>query len=421
MMNAIWKSNLGKLFLGGCGTQLGLVTAFIVSVGVILICSVCALSSVLSVFVAQEFAGRPVEANPELVSEATPNGEVEALRAEINALVGQVEFLQTNEKAISPPSVAPSRPKPFVIAYGGGIDLRSGPGDGYRIIGVLAPGSRLEIVGRNSDSSWWLISTPDGLAWVSAEVVAAYDVHDSIPVVTIPGLLVQPGDNGLPPFLLPNTGMPNDAAASIPNHPSVTVTPTAVPAGSRIYVEDTVGYKKLREHLSASPTSASFSPRGDQLAVIDGIKLYLVAGDGSDGQILLADDGITKPVGGAVWSPDGKYIAFVAEYLDPACKPCRSVGLVRLSDETTYWLQTPDRMDSDAPRWTEDGRLLVNVYPGEPADGATYVYVTSDRGQVASGTYVLGSSHAGQMWLPWLPGRVWRAGVSERPDTYYDD
>jgi hypothetical protein len=196
-------------------------------------------------------------------------------------------------------------------------------------------------------------------------------------------------------------------------------TPTALVTESRIFVEDTPGYKQLREHLSAPPNSASFSPRGDQIAITEGIKLYLVAGDGSDGQILLADDGITKPVGGAVWSPDGKYIAFVAEYLDPGCKPCRSVGLVRLSDGSTYWLETPDMMDSDAPRWTHDGRLLVNVYPGEPANGTTYVYDTARKGQIATGIYVLGSSVDGQRWLPWRPGRVWRAGVSERPDVYY--
>jgi Tol biopolymer transport system component len=198
-------------------------------------------------------------------------------------------------------------------------------------------------------------------------------------------------------------------------------TPTATAAESRIFVEDTVGYKDLWEHLSAPPNSASFSPRGDQIAVAEGIGLYLVAGDGSEGQTLAADDGVMKPVWGAVWSPDGKYIAFVVEYLDPSCKPCRSVSLVRLSDGLTFMLETPDKMDSDAPRWTQDGRLLVNVYPGEPADGAAYIYDISGRGQVATGVYVLSSGLDGQRWLPWRPGRIWRAGVSERPDTYYND
>jgi hypothetical protein len=64
---------------------------------------------------------------------------------------------------------------------------------------------------------------------------------------------------------------------------------------------------------------------------------------------------------------------------------------------------------------------LVNVYPGEPADGVAYIYDISGRGQVATGVYVLSSGLDGQRWLPWRPGRIWRAGVSERPDSYYND
>ncbi len=418
MMNAVWKSNRGKLLLGGCGTQIGLVIAFAALGGVLLLCSVCAFTNVLSLVAVQEFARMSEGAGSEAVSDAASNGEVEALHAELETLVSQVELLQANEPAMSSPAVTPSLPKPFVIAYANGMNLRSGPGVEYSRIGVLAAGSRLEIVGRNADSSWWLVSTPGGLAWVSAKVVTAYDVNDSIPVVTIPGLLVQSTENGLSPSLLPNAGMSSGAATPSPERPTVMPTPTTAAAESRISVEDTVGYKELREHLSAPPNSASFSPRGDQIAVAEGVKLYLVAGDGSEGRILLEDDGVMKPVWGAVWSPDGKHIAFVAEYLEPSCKPCRSVGLVRPSDGSVFWLQTPDKMDSDAPRWTQDGRLLVNVYPGEPADGVAYIYDISGRGQVATGVYVLGSSLDGQRWLPWRPGRIWRAGVSERPDTY---
>jgi hypothetical protein len=343
------------------------------------------------------------------------------LQAEIEFLVAQVESLQKSKPAIPSLVATPSPLKPFVIVYSNGISLRSRPGVEFGEIGVVTPGSRLEIVARNSDSSWWLVSTPDDLAWVSAEVVTVYDVNDSIPVVTTPGLLVQPRDNALPPALLPNAGMPGGAEAPAPDRPAAMPTPTAAAAESRIFAEDTVGYKELREHLGAPPNSASFSPRGDQIAVAEGIKLHLVAGDGSEGRELAADDGVSKPVWGAVWSPDGRYIAYVVEYLDPRCKPCRSVSLVRLSDGLTFTLQTPDNMDSDAPRWTRGGRLLVNVYPGEPADGVAYIYNISGRGQVATGVYVLSSGLDGQRWLPWRPGRIWRAGVSERPDSYYND
>jgi uncharacterized protein YraI len=310
----------------------------------------------------------------------------------------------------------PPPPKPIVIAHKNGVDLRSGPGPEYTKVGLLKQGGSLEIVGRNGDSSWWLVSTPNGLAWVSADAAMVQNVNDSIPVVTTPALLVLPtlGDSQSTPA---SAAVPTVPATPTPTRPSGT--PTAAVDESRIFVEDTVGYKRLWEQLSAPPVSESFSPRGDQIAIIEGVKLYSVAGDGSDARVLFADDGDKRPVGDAVWSPDGEYIAFVVERRN--CNPCRSVGLARPSDGSVSFLKTLNNMDSDAPRWTQDGRLLVNVHPGEPADGTTYVYDTSGGGQVASGVYVLSSSHEGQKWLPWLPGRTWKAGVTERPDAYYSD
>jgi hypothetical protein len=121
-----------------------------------------------------------------------------------------------------------------------------------------------------------------------------------------------------------------------------------------------------------------------------------------------------------VWSPDGEYLAFMVDYKAKKCRPCRAVGLVRMADESIFFLQTPDNLDSEAPRWTQDGRLVINVHPSEPASGETYIYDVTGRGQKASGLLVLSTSHEGQKWYPWQPGRSWRAGISERPDTYYD-
>ncbi len=415
MMDGFWSSNRGRLFLGGCGTQVGIVIASVTIVGTALLCAICALSGGLGIAITQEFAGQPAG----LDAGAVPNEEAEALRGQIESLVAQVKILEANgSNAPSEPAAPAPTPQPFVIAHQSGVTLRSGPGVDYSKVGTLTLGARVEIVGRNGDSSWWLISTPQGLAWVSADIVVAYDVNDDIPVVTIPGLLT-----------LPATGAPSDSSSASANTPSIdppgatppvpSGTPTSSIVESRIFVEDTVGWKRVFESMSTKPpASASFSPKGDQIAVMDGIKLYLVAGDGSYGKILVTEDETLTPIGGGVWSPDGRFIAFMAERIN--CDPCRVVGMVRVSDGTVNYLETPDNQDSEAPRWTHDGRLLVVVHPAEPADGITYVYSTASRGQPASGIYVLSSSHEGQKWLPWLPGRVWQAGVSERPDTYYD-
>jgi pyruvate/2-oxoglutarate dehydrogenase complex dihydrolipoamide acyltransferase (E2) component len=308
-MDTFWKSNLGKLFLGGCGTQAGLVLAFAALAGVLVFCSVCALSNTLSIAMTQELARLSTNAT----ATAASNGEAEALRGEIESLVSQVEVLRANASATPLANAGPSSSsQPFVIANKSEVNLRSGPGLSYNKVGTLPLGGRLEIVGRNSDSSWWLVSTPDGLAWVSAAVVAAYDVNDRIPVVSIPALLAWPTPDH--PNPAPNsTPTPNTPITPTPTRPSGT--PTATAAESRIFVEDTVGYKRLREQLGPPPLSESFSPGGDQIAISEGIKLYLVAGDGSRGRILLADDDNRRPVGGAVWSPDGKYLAFLVDFL----------------------------------------------------------------------------------------------------------
>ena len=412
MMDGYWSNNRGRLFLGGCGTQVGIIIASATIIGTALLCFVCALSGGLGIAITQEFAGQPanVDAN------TAPNEEAEALRGQIESLVAQVRILEANESDMPSEPAAPT-PQPFLIAHQSGVTLRSGPGVDYSRVGTLTLGARVEIVGRNGDSSWWLISTPQGLAWVAADIVVAYDVNDNIPVVTIPGLLTLPATGS------PSNSSPATANTPTPDPPRATPpapsgTPTASIVESRIFVEDTVGYKRLFESLIRTPTSASFSPKGDRIAVMDGIKLYLVAGDGSDGQVLVTEDEALRPIEGAVWSPDGQFIAFVIERIN--CDLCRSVGMVRVSDGTVNYLKTPDNQDSEAPRWTHDGRLLVVVHPAEPADGVTYIYATASRGQPASGIYVLSSSHEGQKWLPWLPGRVWQAGVSERPDTYYD-
>ncbi|UCC88441.1 MAG: SH3 domain-containing protein, partial [Anaerolineales bacterium] len=315
----------------------------------------------------------------------------------------------------------PPAPVPFALSHKGTVSLRSGPGPSYTRIGSIALGDRVEIMGRNQDSTWWLVSAGQGLAWLCADYVVAYDVPDDLPVVTIPALLVYSttpeATQAQQPATAASAPMPAAPDTSAPALPVGTPTPTA--AESRVFVEDMEGYKQLRKQLGAPPTSASFSPLGDQIAITEGTKLYLVTPDAFEGQILMADNGILKPVGGVVWSPDGKYLAVVVEKLN--CDICRSVALVRLEDSTIFFLKNPGTLTAEAPRWTQDGRLLINAHAGEPADGTTYIYDLTGRSEVASGTHALSSSQDGQRWFPWRPGRIWRAGVSERPDAYNSD
>jgi hypothetical protein len=93
----------------------------------------------------------------------------------------------TEPPAETPP---PEVLKPFVTV--GSVDLFNGPSTGDEVVGALSPGESLEIVGRNADSSWWQVATPDGLAWVAAGAVKASHVDDRIPVVEAPSPPVEP-------------------------------------------------------------------------------------------------------------------------------------------------------------------------------------------------------------------------------------
>jgi len=413
-MNAKWRDDLNKLTISSCGTQVGLFFTCGAFAAVFLLCLFCVFFSALSITV------------NELAKELAPSSQVDgsleagadlALISASDAITPPATLVVTQLPATGAANVDANRPKPIVTANQGRVNLRTGPGVDYPVIGLLPENASLEIVGRNRDSTWWLVSTSLGLAWIFDGVVAASNLHENIPVVefNLPPPVSQP------PSQPTATPVKSSAAIQAPLALAPIGTPTASATQDRIFVEQTVGYKRLREQLGGAPRSTNFSPRGDQIAIIEGIKLHLVAGDGSYSRVLMEDNEILRPVGGAVWSPDGEYIAFMVDYKAKKCRPCRSVVLVRLADEKITFLKTPDNMDSEAPRWTQDGRLLVNVHPGEPADGTTYVYNTAGQSQIAAGNYVLSASHDGQRWLPWLPGRTWRAGVSERPDTYYGD
>ena len=68
------------------------------------------------------------------------------------------------------------------------LNIRSGPGTVFPVIGAARAGDEGEIVGRSANGGWWVVSAPSlpgGTGWVSADFVLASNV-ENVPVIASP-------------------------------------------------------------------------------------------------------------------------------------------------------------------------------------------------------------------------------------------
>lgn len=98
----------------------------------------------------------------------------------------------TAQAEIEPQLVAP-----------GTVNIRSGPGTNYPVIGSLDANAPVKIAGRNQDASWWQIELSGSTGWVAGSVVSASNA-DSVAVVEgppppAPVPVAQPAAAAAPP------------------------------------------------------------------------------------------------------------------------------------------------------------------------------------------------------------------------------
>jgi len=70
------------------------------------------------------------------------------------------------------------------------VNLRTGPGTNYPVLGVAAPGATSTILGKSQDGQWWVVTVPTtltatGQAWVSASYVIVSNAAN-VPVIPAP-------------------------------------------------------------------------------------------------------------------------------------------------------------------------------------------------------------------------------------------
>jgi hypothetical protein len=101
-----------------------------------------------------------------------------------------------------------SAPEPMIVAQEGGVNLRSGPGTTFSVVGRLEGGSSARVTGRYAD--WWQVDYGGTSAWVANWVVSDSDTAGVSEVV--------PPPSPIPPTSVPPTAIPPTSA------------PTAIPA-----------------------------------------------------------------------------------------------------------------------------------------------------------------------------------------------
>lgn len=106
----------------------------------------------------------------------------------------QLAVIMARKLVIDLPQPEPTTPLGRITAPQG-LNLRSGPGINFPVIGFARFGDEGEIVGRSADGRWWaaaVASAPGGVAWASADFVVATDAGN-VPVIEVaPPVIVAP-------------------------------------------------------------------------------------------------------------------------------------------------------------------------------------------------------------------------------------
>jgi heat shock protein HslJ len=158
-----------------------------------------------------------------LQSAATFRIEGDTLEMRTAADAIAVMMTRRVEVDLPEPPADPATPTGRVVGTQG-LNVRSGPGTAFPVIGVARLGDEGEIVGRSADGRWWVVSVPSapgGIGWGSADFVLATNA-ENVPVIASP-----------PP--------PAPTATPVPAQPTLTpvpAQPTPTPSAEITFTAD---------------------------------------------------------------------------------------------------------------------------------------------------------------------------------------
>jgi len=178
-----------------------------------------------------------------------------------------------------------------IVTDGARLNVRSGPGLGYSIIGKVLNGQPVQLMGRSQDGAWTQIALPDntaGMGWVATRFVAG---EGDLPVAAA----------AAPPVAVP---LPPAAAA-----------PSGL-TGQLVFQDRQAGTIYLYTLATGALTTLTtgfdpaLSPDGSQVVFTRGggeNGIYLINRDGSNERKIFGERELLRS---PKWSPDGQWIVF---------------------------------------------------------------------------------------------------------------
>lgn len=233
------------------------------------------------------------------------------------------------------------------------LNIRSGPGTIYRIVGKAVGGETLFLSARNEAGDWLLIlrdDLPNGVGWVATSLVRTEGDLDALPISTeefsspapaplnTPAVPVSPAKGAATPAV---TATPSPAAS--PAAQPVVRTTGATGLSGKIVFQDGRGaiyvYDLSRNEVRflTSGFDPAISRDGRKVAFVrDGI--YSIDIDGSnERKVYGSNELITSPK----WSPDGQWIVFSRLLGEYQCFDTEFFGCLSLKELSGRFPNTP--------------------------------------------------------------------------------
>jgi uncharacterized protein YraI len=176
----------------------------------------------------QEFT--PIPALPDLAAATPTNTPV--LKAD-----AQPSSSSASSETAAP--AATNTPVMAQLAAASIVNVRSGPGMDYPVMGVLMEGQSAAVTGKTADGGWWQIAfegSTEGKGWISASFVTATNT-EQVPIAQSPPAPVSA--NPVPASIVnspvPAIDTPQPTATPAPASPTNTPAPTATSKPSYKY------------------------------------------------------------------------------------------------------------------------------------------------------------------------------------------